>query len=103
MWRTSKVCARTSSPFGWATSLRQEVVVIRSAYVQPPRRLADWTSLTIPFCSGVRYVQGKPLLRANSGRGTVDDEEFEITLLAYIIPDGIKDVAWNTLTEDFQW
>jgi Ca-activated chloride channel family protein len=53
----------------------QDLVVIRFAYFQTLTRLADWTSLRIPVCPGVRYLPGRPLLRAPSGRGAADDTD----------------------------
>ncbi|HEY2951037.1 MAG TPA: VIT and VWA domain-containing protein [Verrucomicrobiae bacterium] len=53
----------------------EDVIVVRLAYFQTLTRLADWTSLSIPFCPGVRYIPGRPLLRANAGRGVVDDTD----------------------------
>jgi hypothetical protein len=32
-------------------------------------------SLRIPFCPGIRYIPGKPLLRKNRGLGSVDDTD----------------------------
>lgn len=48
---------------------------IRFAYLQPLERLADQLSLRIPFCPGIRYIPGKPLLRGNRGRGVCDDTD----------------------------
>ncbi len=31
--------------------------------------------LRIPFCPGIRYIPGRPLLRDNQGRGTIDDTD----------------------------
>jgi Ca-activated chloride channel family protein len=53
----------------------QDLVVIRFAYFQTLRRLADWTSFSVPFCPGVRYIPGTPLLRGSKGRGVVDDTD----------------------------
>ena len=52
-----------------------DVVVIRFAYFQTLTRLDDQAAFNIPFCPGVRYIPGAPLLRANLGRGAVDDTE----------------------------
>lgn len=48
---------------------------IRFAYVQTLERLADQLSLRVPFCPGIRYIPGKPLLRAHRGRGVCDDTD----------------------------
>src|SRR6185503_19978070 len=50
-------------------------ILIRFAYFQCVTRLGDWTSFRIPFCPGVRYIPGKPLLRPNRGGGAVDDSD----------------------------
>ena len=52
-----------------------DVVVIRFAYIETLTRLGDWTSLRIPFCPGVRYITGKPLLRSLRGKGAADDTD----------------------------
>ncbi|MDB6031261.1 MAG: hypothetical protein JWM16_1599 [Verrucomicrobiales bacterium] len=52
-----------------------DLVVVRLAYFQTLTRLKDWTSFNIPFCPGVRYIPGAPLLRSNSGKGVVDDTD----------------------------
>jgi Ca-activated chloride channel family protein len=52
-----------------------DMIVIRFAYFQTLSRLADWTSFSIPFCPGIRYVPGVPLIRAPKGKGTVDDTD----------------------------
>jgi Ca-activated chloride channel family protein len=50
-------------------------IVIRFAYFQMLYRLGEGLSLRIPFCPGIRYIPGKPLLRKNRGLGTVDDTD----------------------------
>jgi Ca-activated chloride channel family protein len=52
-----------------------DVIVVRLAYFQTLSRLGDWTSFSIPFCPGIRYIPGKPLLRSNRGKGTADDTD----------------------------
>jgi Ca-activated chloride channel family protein len=52
-----------------------DVVIVRLAYFQTLTRLQDWSSFHIPFCPGVKYIPGKPLLRSASGRGTSDDTD----------------------------
>jgi Ca-activated chloride channel homolog len=52
-----------------------DMIVIRFAYFQTLSRLGDWTSFSIPFCPGIRYVPGVPLIRAPKGKGTVDDTD----------------------------
>jgi Ca-activated chloride channel homolog len=53
----------------------EDVIVVRFAYFQTLTRLEDWTSLQIPFCPGVRYIPGTPLLRSPKGRGVADDTD----------------------------
>jgi Ca-activated chloride channel homolog len=52
-----------------------DLVIIRLKYFQTLRSLAGMPSLEIPFCPGVRYIPGKPLLRSNKGAGTIDDTD----------------------------
>ena len=52
-----------------------DMIVIRFAYFQTLSRLADWTSFHVPFCPGIRYIPGVPLLRSPKGKGTVDDTD----------------------------
>ena len=53
----------------------QDLVVIELRYFQPLRSLAGMPSMEIPFCPGIRYIPGKPLIRTNKGRGTIDDTD----------------------------
>ena len=50
-------------------------ILIRFAYIERLDRLGKQLSLRIPFSPGVRYIPGKPLLRANRGLGTADDTD----------------------------
>jgi Ca-activated chloride channel family protein len=52
-----------------------DLVVIELKYFQTLRSLAGKPSLEIPFCPGMRYIPGKPLLRSNRGKGIVDDTD----------------------------
>jgi Ca-activated chloride channel homolog len=52
-----------------------DVIVIRFAYIEELEVWKDEMALQIPFSPGVRYVPGKPLLRSNCGKGTVDDTD----------------------------
>ena len=52
-----------------------DMLVIRFAYFQTLSRLGDWTSFSVPFCPGIRYIPGTPLLRAPKGRGSADDTD----------------------------
>ena len=40
-----------------------DLVEVRLRYFQPVRRAGDGLAIEIPFCPGVRYIPGKPLLR----------------------------------------
>jgi Ca-activated chloride channel family protein len=51
-------------------------IIIRFAYFEKLERLGGSSlSLRIPFCPGLRYIPGKPLLRTNRGLGSVDDTD----------------------------
>lgn len=52
-----------------------DLVIVQLKYFQPLHSLAEMRSLEIPFCPGVRYIPGKPLLRSNRGKGIVDDTD----------------------------
>jgi Ca-activated chloride channel homolog len=52
-----------------------DMIVIRFAYFQTLSRLGDWISFSIPFCPGIRYIPGVPLIRAPKGKGTLDDTD----------------------------
>ncbi|HAB19356.1 MAG TPA: VIT domain-containing protein [Verrucomicrobiota bacterium] len=51
----------------------EDLVVVRLAYVQTLERVGRERRLRIPFCPGIRYCPGRPLMGANQGRGVVDD------------------------------
>jgi Ca-activated chloride channel homolog len=50
-----------------------DLILVTLSYIQPLRSLADMPSVEIPFCPGIRYIPGSPLLRSNRGKGIVDD------------------------------
>lgn len=51
-------------------------IVIRFAYFEKLDRLGGFSlSLRIPFCPGIRYIPGQPLLRKNRGLGSADDTD----------------------------
>lgn len=52
-----------------------DTMVVRLAYFQTLTRLEDRSSFHIPFCPGIKYIPGKPLLRSASGKGTADDTD----------------------------
>ena len=52
-----------------------DLVIIRLRYFQTLRTLAGARSVEIPFCPGMRYIPGSPLLRSNRGRGVIDDTD----------------------------
>ena len=52
-----------------------DLVIIRLRYFQTLRTLSGARSVEIPFCPGIRYIPGSPLLRSNRGRGVIDDTD----------------------------
>lgn len=52
-----------------------DLVIVRLKYFQTLRAIAETMSIEIPFCPGIRYIPGKPLLRSNSGTGVADDTD----------------------------
>ncbi len=51
-------------------------IIIRFAYFEKLERLGGSDmSLRLPFCPGIRYIPGQPLLRKNHGLGSVDDTD----------------------------
>ncbi|MCX6925669.1 MAG: VWA domain-containing protein, partial [Verrucomicrobia bacterium] len=52
-----------------------DLILVTLKYLQPVRSLADMPSVEIPFCPGIRYLPGNPLLRSNRGKGIVDDTD----------------------------
>ncbi|MGA1124712.1 MAG: VIT domain-containing protein, partial [Chthoniobacterales bacterium] len=52
-----------------------DIVLMRFAYLQPVQRLRERRTLRIPVNPGARYISGEPLLRENSGPGTIDDTD----------------------------
>lgn len=50
-----------------------DLILVTLKYIQPLRALANLPSVEIPFCPGIRYIPGNPLLRSNRGQGTADD------------------------------
>jgi Ca-activated chloride channel family protein len=52
-----------------------DLILVKLKYIQPLIMLADTPSVEIPFCPGIRYIPGDPLIRANRGRGVMDDTD----------------------------
>jgi len=50
-------------------------IIIRFAYFEKLDRLGSGLSLRIPFCPGIRYIPGHPLLRKTRGLGSADDTD----------------------------
>ncbi len=52
-----------------------DLVIVQLKYFQTLRFLAEAPSIEIPFCPGIRYIPGKPLVRSNKGKGIIDDTD----------------------------
>src|SRR5512140_1672637 len=52
-----------------------DLVIIQLKYFQTLRYLAGAPSIEIPFCPGIRYIPGAPLVRSNKGKGVIDDTD----------------------------
>ena len=52
-----------------------DMVMIQLKYFQTLRSLAGMPSIEVPFCPGMRYIPGNPLLRSNKGKGVEDDTD----------------------------
>ena len=53
----------------------QDLVLVTLKYLQPLSHLGELLSMEIPFCPGVRYISGNPLIRSNRGKGIEDDTD----------------------------
>jgi len=53
----------------------EDLIEVQLAYIQPLRWSVGSLSMTVPFCPGLRYIPGHPLLRSNRGKGVVDDTD----------------------------
>jgi Ca-activated chloride channel family protein len=51
------------------------VVLLRLVYAQTLERWQRQLALRIPFCPGVRYIPGTPLLRSPTGTGSMEDTD----------------------------
>ena len=51
----------------------EDVIVVRFAWFQLLDRIGNQLRLRVPTCPGIRYIPGKPLLRAATGQGTMND------------------------------
>ncbi|HEY6225648.1 MAG TPA: VIT and VWA domain-containing protein [Verrucomicrobiae bacterium] len=52
-----------------------DLIIVELKYIQTLRSVGELRSIEVPFCPGVRYIPGKPLLRSNKGKGIVDDTD----------------------------
>lgn len=52
-----------------------DLVIIQLKYFQTLRWVAGMPSIELPFCPGIRYIPGAPLIRSNKGKGVVDDTD----------------------------
>lgn len=53
----------------------EDLIVVRFAWFQVLERAGDGLRLRVPTCPGVRYIPGRPLLRASSGTGVAPDTD----------------------------
>ena len=78
-----------------------DVVVMRLAWFQVLDRTGEDLRLQVPTCPGVRYIPGRPLLRASTGRGGTGDTD-QVPDASRITPPRIDDLhpdaAYFTLT-----
>jgi Ca-activated chloride channel family protein len=52
-----------------------DLIIVQLKYFQTLRSVGEARSLEIPFCPGIRYIPGRPLLRSNQGKGIEDDTD----------------------------
>lgn len=68
-----------------------DLIVVRLAWFQVLDCLQNSKSLRIPFTPGVRYIPGKPLLRSNQGKGTLDDTD-QVPEASRVLPPRINEL-----------
>jgi Ca-activated chloride channel family protein len=77
-----------------------DTVVIRLAWFQTLDTAGHDRSFRIPFTPGVRYIPGTPLLRSNTGKGTVDDTD-QVPDASRLTPPRVDqfhpDAAWASI------
>lgn len=76
-FRTALVEAERENLFSLSLGNVQpgDLVIVQLKYFQTLRSLGEMPSIEVPFCPGVRYIPGAPLLRSNKGKGIVDDTD----------------------------